>query len=101
MLPGASGPAANEDAQLSSWLDGELGFAIAMFGGDFTGTSHVGFGLPDKVREYHMRWRLRSARQGDAGGFEVHLDGARREAGNNSGVGAPEHCIGVGLIARW
>ena len=101
LLSDASGLAANDDAPLSSRLDAELGYGIAMFGGGFTGTPNVGFGLSDTVREYRMGWRLSSARPGDAGGFELSLDAARREAANDPGASEPEHRIGFGLTARW
>ncbi len=101
MLSDASGLAANDDAPLSSRLDAELGYGIALFGGGFTGTPNVGFGLSDTMREYRMGWRLSSARPGDAGGFELSLDAARREAANDPGASEPEHRIGFGLTARW
>ena len=78
-----------------------LPYGIAMFGGGFTGTPNVGFGLSDTMREYRMGWRLSSARKGDAGGFELSLDAARREAANDPGASEPEHRIGFGLTARW
>ena len=101
MLSDASGLAANDDAPLSSRLDAELGYGVALFGGGFTGTPNVGFGLSDTMREYRMGWRLSPARPGDAGGFELSLDAARREAANDPGASEPEHRIGFGLTARW
>ena len=98
-MPDAHALAANDGAPLSSRLDGELGYGIAMFGGGFTGTPHVGFGLSDTARELRMGWRLSSATKGAAGGFELSLDAVRREAGNDDGP--PEHRIGFGLTARW
>ena len=95
MLPDAHALAANEDAPLSSRLDGELGYGLAVFGGGFTGTPNVGFGLSDTARELRMGWRLTPA---GGGGFEVNLDAARREAANDD---APEHRIGLGVTARW
>ena len=97
----ASGLAANDNAPLSSRLDTEPGYGIAMFDGGFTGTPNVGFGLSDTVREYRMGWRLSSARPGDTGGFELSLDAARREGANDPGADEPEHRIGFGLTARW
>ena len=70
-----------------------------MFGGGFMGTPNVGLGLSDTVREYRMGWWLSSARKGDAGGFEISIDAARREAANDPGAIAPEHRIGFGLTA--
>ena len=94
-MPDASGLAANENAPLSSRLDAEVGYGIAMFGGAFTGTPHAGFGLSDTAREVRMGWRLAPA---DGGDFELHLDAARREAVNDD---MPEHRIGFGLTTRW
>ena len=101
MLPDAHALAANEDAAMSSRLDAEVGYGIAMFGG-FTGTPNVGMGLSDTARELRMGWRLAPA---GGGGFELNLDAARREAANDpgpgSGAGSPEHRIGIGVTARW
>ena len=99
MVPGAHALAANDDAPRSSRLDAEVGYGLAVFGGGFTGTPHVGLGLSDTAREVRLGWRLSPARQGDAGDFELSLDVARREAANDDGP--PEHRIGVGLTARW
>ena len=44
-MPDASGLAANDNAPLSSRLDAEVGYGIALFGDGFTGTPNVGFGL--------------------------------------------------------
>ena len=83
----AAGLAANDDAPLSSRLDAEVGFGLAVFGSGSTGTPQVGLGLSDTARAVRMGWRLSPARQGDAGGFELSLDAARCEAVNDD---APE-----------
>ena len=83
------------NAPLTSRLDAEAGYGIALFGGGFTGTPNVGMGLSDTARELRLGWRLAPAGGGD---FELNLDAARREAANDD---APEHRIGVGLTARW
>ena len=95
MQPDASALAANDDAAPSGRLDMELGYGLAVFGGGFTGTPHVGLGLSDTAREVRMGWRLAPA---GAGGFEFHLDAARREAANDD---TPEHRVGFGITARW
>ena len=98
-LPDAGALAANGDAPLSSRLDAELGYGLAMFGGGFTGTPNVGFGLSDTARELRMGWRLTPA---VAGGFELSLDATRRETANDDGAGpGAEHAVGVGLNARF
>ena len=95
-LPDASGLAANGDAPLSSRLDAEVGYGMAVFGGGFTGTPNVGFGLSDTAHEVRMGWRLTPA-GADAGGFELNLDAARRDRAGET----PEHRIGLGIAARW
>ena len=74
MMPDASAlSAANDDAARSSRLDAELGYGLPAFGGGFTGTPNVGFGLSDTARDYRLGWRLTSALDGDPG-FELSLD---------------------------
>ena len=60
-LPGSSGLAANGEADPSSRLDAEEGYGLPVFGGGFTGTPNVGFGLCDAVRDLRLDWRLTSA----------------------------------------
>ena len=93
-MPDAHALAANDDAPLSHRLDAEVGYGMALFGGGFTGTPHVGMGLSDTARELRLGWRLAPA---DGGDFELHLDAARRESAGDT----PEHRVGVGLTARW
>ena len=93
--PDASALAANDDAAPSGRLDMELGYGLAAFGGGFTGTPHVGLGLSDTAREVRMGWRLSPA---GAGGFELHLDAARRDGEDDD---TPEHRVGFGISASW
>ena len=95
MLPDASGLAANDDAPMSSRLDAEVGYGMAVFGGGFTGTPNVGLGLSDTARELRMGWRMNAA-SGCGGGFELNLDVTRRE-----GDAGAEHGIGVRATTRW
>ena len=96
-----AGLAANDDGggrfEASSRLEGEIGYGIAVFGGGFTGTPNLGFGLSDNARDYRLGWRLTSAVRDDPG-FEVNLDATRRESANDD---APEHAVGARLTARW
>ena len=62
---------------------------MAVFGGGFTGTPNVGFGLSDTAREVRMGWRMNPAAQVDTD-FELDLDAIRREDGTGT-----EHGIGV------
>ena len=98
-LPDASGLAGNgnADAAASSRLDAELGYGLPVFGGAFTGTPHVGFGLAGAARDYRIGWRLSPAASG-APGFEIGLDATRREAVNDNGA---EHGVMLRSMLRW
>ncbi|MCY3672417.1 MAG: hypothetical protein OXH14_15270, partial [Alphaproteobacteria bacterium] len=98
-LPEASRLTANGEAAPSSRLDAELGYGMALFGGRFTGTPNVGFGMADGgVRDYRIGWRLASVMAGDPG-FEVSLDAIRREAAG--GNIRPEHGVVLRSLIRW
>ena len=77
-------------------LGAELGYGIALFGGAFTGTPHLGVGLTESGRDYRLGWRLTSARRGDPG-FEINLDATRREAANADA----EHGVALRGVIRW
>ena len=94
-----AGLAANDDGGTTAStgrLEAELGYGIAMFGGGFTGTPHLGVGLSETGRDYRLGWRLTSARRGDAG-FEIGLDATRREAANADA----EHGLMLRGAIRW
>ena len=95
--PGSgAGAGDNGGAASAGRLEAELGYGIALFGGGFTGTPHLGIGLSDTSRDYRLGWRLTSARPGDPG-FEVGLDATRREA-----LGADaEHGVMLRGTIRW
>ena len=95
MQPGPAVPAANGDAPMSSRFDAEVGYGVGVFGGGYTGTPNVGFGLSDTAREYRMGWRLNAA-GGVGRNFELNLDVTRREEGDGA-----EHGIGARLTTRW
>ena len=92
------GLAANDNTGTASAgrLEAELGYGIAMFGGGFTGTPYLGFGLTGGGRDYRLGWRLHSAERGDRG-LALDLEATRREPAE----GNAEH--GVMLLAsiRW
>ena len=100
-----AGLAANEDGggdrfEAASRLEGEIGYGLPAFGGAFTGTPNLGFGLSDGgARDWRIGWRLTSAVRGDPG-FEVNLDATRREPANDSGA-APEHGVTLRATIRW
>ena len=97
-LPDAHALAANDEAATpSSRLDTELGYGLSVFGGGFTGTPNVGYGLSDGgARDYRLGWRLTPAASGDTG-FEVSLDATRRETANDD----TEHGVMVRGAMRW
>ena len=94
-----AGLAANDNGDTTAStgrLEAELDYGIAMFGGGFTGTPHLGVGLSDTGRDYRLGWRLTSARRGDPG-FEINLDATRSEAANADA----EHGIALRGVIRW
>ena len=97
-MPDAHALASNDEAATaSSRLDTEFGYGLAVFGGGFTGTPNVGFGLSDGgARDYRLGWRLTPAASGDTG-FEVSLDAMRRETGGDDA----EHGVMVRSRIRW
>ena len=80
-----------------SRLEGELGYGLPVFGGAFTGTPNLGFGLSNGGRDYRVGWRLSVA---GASGFEVNLDATRSEPANDDGA-APEHGVMLRATVRW
>ena len=83
-------------------LDLRAGYGFAMFGGGFTGTPEIGFGLSESAsgsaRDYSLGWRLTRAGSG-AGSLEFLLEARRRESANDDVP--PEHGIGFTATARW
>ena len=89
----------NDDTSTSASagrLEAELGYGIPLFGGGFTGTPHLGFGLSDAGRDARLGWRLTSARRAGPG-FEIGLDATRREAANADA----EHAVMLRGTFRW
>ena len=83
----------------SSRLEGELGYGLPAFGGAFTSTPNVGFGLSDGgARDWRIGWRLTSAIAGDPG-FEVSLDATRSEPVNDDAE--LEHGVMLRAGIRW
>ena len=92
----AAGLAPGGEFEAERRLEGELGYGLAAFGGAFTGTPNIGFGLSDTARDYRLGWRLTSAVPGDPG-FEVSLDATRRETANDNA----EHGAMLRAVIRW
>ncbi len=75
-------------------LDAELGYGMGAFGGFGVGTPYLRYGqAPEGERRYGLGWRL--ARP--AGGFELDLEGWRRERGTLR----PDHGLGLELRVSW
>ncbi len=95
-------PADDEDDggrfRASRRLEGELGYGWPVFGGAFTGTPNLGFGLSEHARDWRIGWRLTPAGAG-AGGFEASLDATRSEPANDDGL--PEHGVMLRGAVRW
>ena len=92
-----AGFAGNDDGsgfEASSRLTGELGYGLPAFGGGFTGTPNIGFGLSDTGRDWRLGWRLSPAGP-RVSGFEMNLDATRRESADSDA----EH--GVALRGRF
>ena len=83
-----AGLAAHDESPVGRRLAVELGYGLAVFGGDFTGVPNVGVGLTGGGRDWRLGWRLTPAWP-DASGFEVNLDFMRNEAASE----ATEHAV--------
>ena len=94
-----SGAGAGGRFEASSRLEAEIGYGLPMFGGAFTGTPNIGFGLSGGGgRDWRLGWRLTSAVPGDPG-FEVSLDATRREPANDDEP--PELEVTLKAAIRW
>ena len=85
--------AGNDDGDdLGRRLEAKFGYGFTVFGGRYTATPELGFGLSESSRETTLGWRLQESR---SAGFAFGLDveGRRRESGD----GDPEHRFGLGL----
>ena len=96
-LPDAHALSGNGEAAASNRLDTEFGYGLPVFGGGFTGTPNVGFGMSEAARDYRIGWRLTPA-AANASGFEVSLDATRREAANDNDG---EHGVMLRSLFRW
>ena len=98
------GLAANDNGEdpLQRRLELRAGYGFAMFGGGFTGTPEMGFGLSesasDSARDYSLGWRLTRFGSGP-GSLEFSLEARRRESANDDV--RPEHGIGFRVTATW
>ena len=74
----------------------EAAYGLPAFGGRFTGSPYMGFGLAAGARDYSLGWRLAPEAAG-APDLSFGLHATLRE----SDAAAPEHTVGVELTARW
>ena len=96
-LGGADAGAGAVDSAGRRRLEARAGYGVSVFGGRFTGTPELGFGLSESGRDYRLGWRLTPA-GGNAGSFEFGVEATRREAANGDGS---EHGVGVRATIRW
>ena len=96
-LGGADAGAGSVDSAGRRRLEARAGYGVSVFGGRFTGTPELGFGLSESGRDYRLGWRLTPA-GGNAGAFEFSVEATRREAANGDGS---EHGLGVRATIRW
>ena len=73
----------------------EAAYGVPAFGGRWTASPHVGFGLSTGARDYSLGWRWTPARSAPDLAFGVKA--TRRE----SDTAAPEHTVGVEARATW
>ena len=97
-LGGADDGAGSVDSAGRRRLEARVGYGVSAFGGRFTGTPELGFGLSESGRDYRLGWRLTPA-GGNAGAFELSVEATRREAA--TGDDASEHGVGVRATIRW
>ena len=80
---------ANDDDPDQRRLEANLGYGFGMFGGLYTGTPALGFGLSDGSREAVLGWRLAESRSSGLV-FGLDLEGRR----NENGGGESDHSYG-------
>ena len=78
-------------------LELRVGYGVPALGGQFTATPELGLGLSESARNYNVGWRLGLATSAPVS-MELKLEATRSEA---AGDEAPEHGVGLSLVARW
>ncbi|MDE0223242.1 MAG: hypothetical protein OXJ90_28535, partial [Spirochaetaceae bacterium] len=74
----------------------EAAYGLPAFGGRFTSSPYMGFGLAAGARDYTLGWRL-APEAANAPDLSFGLHATRRE----SDAAAPEHTVGVEASLRW
>ena len=76
----------------------EAAWGLPVFGGGFTGSPHVGYGLTDDGRDYSLGWRLAPAGE-QAPALSLEVKATRRERQND---GSPvDHAVGIEITGEW
>ena len=75
----------------------EAAYGFPAFGGRFTGSPHVGFGLATSARDYSLGWRLAPEANTNTPDLSFGLRATRRE----SDTAQPEHTVGFEVRATW
>ena len=75
----------------------EAAYGFPAFGGRFTGSPHVGFGLATSTRDYSLGWRLAPEANANTPDLSFGLRATRRE----SDTAQPEHTVGFEVRATW
>ena len=83
-----------EDDVRNRRLEATLGYGIPAFGGRYTTTPAIGFGLTEAEREYSHSWRLAEAKSAGLV-FGLDVEAVRRE--HVTGDTGPEHRFVFGL----
>ena len=96
--------AANDDGEAepeSRRLELKLGYGLPAFGGRFTWTPEMVFGLSETERDVSLGWQLIQDRSRTQNGrsFELTFEARRRESVNDDT--APEHEVGLKLRMRF
>ena len=86
------------DAAAGGRLALEAAWGLPVFGGGFTGSPHVGYGLSDAGRDYSLGWRLAPAGP-QAPELSLGVKATRRERQND---GSPvDHAVGIEITGEW
>ena len=76
----------------------EAAYGLPAFGGRWTASPHVGFGLATGARDYSLGWRWTPAPDvASTLDLSFGFKATRRE----SDAAAPEHTVGFEAVARW
>ena len=91
---------ASDDAasKAAGRLDARVGYGMALFGGSFTATPELGFGLSEAGRDWRLGWTL-GLPETKRVSFYLGLEATRWEPANDDAV--PEHRVDLTVAMRW